>query len=53
MTQTTSARILIVDDEPANVRLLERVLGRPATATWPARPIRAGRSTCTVSSSPT
>src|SRR5207247_1930979 len=27
VTETTSARILIVDDEPANVRLLERLLG--------------------------
>ena len=31
----TDARILVVDDQEANVRLLERLLARPAKRTRP------------------
>jgi len=47
------ARILIVDDEVANVRLMERLLARAGYATLRARPTRARCSPFAPSSSPT
>lgn len=48
-----TARIFIVDDEPANVRLLERVLKTPAISTSSASPILARWPRCAKRSLPT